>query len=147
MIIVLEGADGTGKTTLANLFQNLFPGSKYIHATGSRELDCRMLEYHMGILSEAYNFIQKTNLPVIIDRLWLSEAIYAEVFRSGSRYPQEAKIIDKFIEMIGGINIICLSDNLKSMLKDSIFLKVNVWRCIKTSLMLYKCTIKYGTQK
>lgn len=113
MIIVLEGADGTGKTTLANVLQNTFPGSKYIHATWSRELDCRMLEYHMGILSEAYNFIQKTNLPVIIDRLWLSEAIYAEVFRSGSRYPQEAKIIDKFIEMIGGINIMCLSDNLK----------------------------------
>ncbi len=112
MIIVLEGADGTGKTTLANALQNAFPGSKYIHATWSRELDCRMLEYHMGILSDAYKHVVETRTPAIIDRLWLSEAIYAEVFRVGSKYPNEARIMDKFIEMIGGFNIICLADDL-----------------------------------
>lgn len=113
MIIVLEGADGTGKTTLANKLQLAFPGSKYIHATWSRELDCRMLEYHMGILADAYKFTQETRLPAIIDRLWLSEAIYAQVFREGSKYPKEALVMDKFIEMIGGFNIVCLADDIK----------------------------------
>ena len=49
MIIVLEGADGTGKTTLANELKKVFSGSMYIHATWSKELDTRMLEYHMSI--------------------------------------------------------------------------------------------------
>lgn len=113
MIIVLEGADGTGKTTLANELKKVFSGSMYIHATWSKELDTRMLEYHMSILADAYQFIQKCNLPVILDRLWLSEAIYAQVFRQGSKYPKEAAVIDKFIEKIGGINIICLADDLQ----------------------------------
>jgi hypothetical protein len=114
MIIVIEGADGCGKTTLAEKLKEVFPGSKYIHATWSRELDCRMLEYHMGILSDAYWFIQETNLPVIIDRLWLSEAVYAQVFRSGSKYPKESRLFDYLIEKIGGINIICLADDLQA---------------------------------
>lgn len=113
MIIVLEGADGTGKTTLAEKLKLAFPGSKYIHATWSRELDCRMLEYHMGILSDAYKHVVETRTPAIIDRLWLSEAVYAEVFRAGSKYPNEARIMDKFIEMIGGFNIVCLADDIK----------------------------------
>lgn len=109
MIIILEGADGTGKTTLAKALCHELEAD-YIHATWSRELDCRMLEYHMNILSEAFEKYHETSRPVIIDRLWVSESIYAEVFRHGSRYPWHGRIIEQFINSIGGFTIVCLVD-------------------------------------
>jgi hypothetical protein len=117
MIIILEGADGTGKTTLAKAICKELE-AHYIHATWSRELDCRMLEYQMNILSEAFENYHKTGKPTIIDRLWLSESVYGEIYRSGSKFPYHGRIIEQFINSIGGFTIICLvKDKLEHKLR------------------------------
>jgi thymidylate kinase len=112
MIIIIEGADGTGKTTLSKkLIEKL--QAKYIHLTWSRELDVRMLEYQTEALIEAYEYVLNINKPCIIDRHWISELIYSKVFRHGTRMPGYGEIVEKFIEAIGGFTILCLSTNLE----------------------------------
>lgn len=148
MIIILEGADGTGKTTLANkLCEKL--SAKYIHATWSRELDCRMLEYQMNILSEAYEHYIDTSLPTVIDRLWLSESVYGTCFRNGSKFPYQGRIIEKFIDSIGGFTICCLSMDLEAHKKRFLELKDNrfeMYTSVETVVQLYN-DFFYGTNK
>lgn len=113
MIIIIEGADGTGKTALAKkLCEEL--NAEYIHATWNRELDSRMVEYQMGIVCYAAKHYSITSCPVIIDRLWLSEAVYGQIFRSGSKMPWLGAVIDRWISCMRGFNIICLSSDLKA---------------------------------
>ena len=73
-IIVIDGCDGTGKTTLAEAICRRYDGV-YIHNT--YRWPTKMPLYHTAALHRALK-LAKTRL-VVIDRLWMSEAIYAEV--------------------------------------------------------------------
>ncbi len=125
MIIILEGADGVGKTTLAEALVKELE-AHYIHATWNRELNSYMLKYQTDILTEAMIKISDTMRPVILDRLWLSEAIYSEVYRYGSQFPHFGILCDVILKSVGGFNILCLAgeghekrfDNLKAERKE-----------------------------
>lgn len=101
-IIVLEGPDAAGKTMLANKFMTMY-GATYIHAT-YRFAD-KMPQYQEAILRKAIELSQ-TQL-VIIDRLWLSEAVYAKVFRGGSPWPMMGRMFDRVLQKHGAVTVIC----------------------------------------
>jgi thymidylate kinase len=105
-IIVLEGPDCTGKTTLANHFVDTY-GAKYIHGTWSEEAELVQHTILMEQIAEAVSIADAGGL-VIIDRSWITEFIYADVFRGGTSWPELAE--DGFLELMANdaIYVFCM---------------------------------------
>ena len=107
MIILTEGPDGQGKTTLCREFIKLSGGGSYTHLT-----------YRWKNIMHSYQFIglrhtisKAKKFPIAtLDRCWLSEDIYARVYRSGSSVPMSGRILQKWIEMNSVQTIVCCSD-------------------------------------
>jgi thymidylate kinase len=84
MILILEGPDGAGKTTLAETLRQRFQNNGMVHIvkhgpyTGVEpEHLCRI---YFRAMSPALTFDD----TVIMDRSWISEPIYGEVYRNGA---------------------------------------------------------------
>lgn len=89
-IFVIEGPDAAGKTTLAKaLCEKL--GAKYLHLT-YRWPD-HMYLYHWAALEQCLKYAAKG--PVVLDRWWASELVYAAAFRGGTRWPWMHKMLDR----------------------------------------------------
>jgi thymidylate kinase len=80
-IYIIEGADGTGKTTLANEMATELNAS-IIHCTYDKNWN--IFEYHKNMYAAAKMILPYTN--VILDRFSLSELVYGNVFRDGEQY-------------------------------------------------------------
>ena len=101
-IIVLEGADASGKTTLARHLVEKH-GARYLH----NRVWPDMWRYHVASARLALRWAD-TGL-VVIDRLWLSELVYGQVFRGGAFYdPVGARAIDRLMQRAGAINVLCV---------------------------------------
>lgn len=103
-IIVLEGPDCVGKTTLANKFRE--EGAFVIHAT-NRWLD-NMWLYHTAILNIAINKAFREHRLVVLDRHWPSEQVYASVFRAGGKTPKAGRFMDRILRRFHALYINCL---------------------------------------
>lgn len=77
MIIIIEGPDGSGKTTLANQLSRQ-TGYKIIHRTRPKteEEKAIMMDEYLGIIRSREN--------IIFDRSWYSEMVYGPVMRDAS---------------------------------------------------------------
>lgn len=102
-IYILEGPDGSGKTTLAERMVELL-GARYIHL-GHRFVD-NMFEYHTAAIEIALR--ESMSRPVVIDRWWPSEIIYSSVFRGGSRWPHMGRMLDRVALKQGVTYVDCL---------------------------------------
>lgn len=109
-IIVLDGADGTGKTTLAKEFTKMF-GGDYIHLTWSEEIEKNMDSYILEKLKSAIKTSQ-TKL-VIIDRLWISEALYSLCYRNATKWNGMHLFIDFICKENKVLNILCIGEQQK----------------------------------
>lgn len=105
-VIVLEGPDCTGKTTLANHFVKNY-GATYIHGTWSEDIEKDNHNILMSQIELAMHEAKHGGL-VIIDRSWISEFIYADVFRGGTNWPDLAE--DAFVRLLAAdaIYIFCM---------------------------------------
>lgn len=110
-IVILEGPDCTGKSTLARKLVETFNGV-YIHATWSEQLARAMWDYHLQIVNDAVR--QCDDRLVVVDRLWLSEVIYGAVYRGGSKIPHEGRMLDRILRSYGALNVICLPESPES---------------------------------
>jgi thymidylate kinase len=81
MIIVIEGPDGTGKTTLAREIYDQTKGH-VLHCTWNKDWD--MKQYFTEILETARK-LEKYQ-TVVIDRWAPSEWVYGHVFRGGPQF-------------------------------------------------------------
>ena len=68
-----------------------------------------MFVYHTAALHFAEKFIAKGK-TVILDRHWPSEMVYGKVFRNGSRWPLEGRMMDRVILKMAGTYIFTLGD-------------------------------------
>jgi nicotinamide riboside kinase len=112
-LIIIDGPDATGKTTLANAIIKKTPGSQYVHLTYSDSLD--MYAYQFNILDQAVKD-SKTRL-VILDRLWISENIYGTVFRGGSDKNFHEHVMDILAQKANALYIIALPKTVTSGVK------------------------------
>ena len=78
-LIIVEGPDRSGKTTLAKYIAEQTKGI-YIHASGDKTLHAGMMAYHKSILHTAA-FARQQGHMVVLDRLWPSESVYGELLR------------------------------------------------------------------
>lgn len=101
-LIVLDGHDGSGKSTLAGWLREHHAASVY-HC-GYRFHD-RMFAYHAAVLRRAVT--ESDHRLVVIERLWMSEVAYADVFRGGTRWPHEGRLMDRVLMRTGAVNVVC----------------------------------------
>ncbi len=102
-LIVLDGPDACGKTTLAKTLCKLY-GGLHLHCEGKRFED--MFNYQTEVLVEATKHCE--DQLVVIDRLWPSEHIYAGVFRGGTKFPHQRRLMDRVIRKHAGLYVFCL---------------------------------------
>lgn len=120
-IIILEGADASGKTTLA----------KTIIASNGGEKHCSY--YHSGIepdlWSLAKNFIiaavaESNHKLVILDRSWISECCYGPIFRNECQFPTAARSLDRLLLKHAAVTVLCVIEDQKWHLNDFECLKL-----------------------
>lgn len=105
-IIVLEGADCSGKSTLGKFIAEQW-GAQYIHAT--YRFPKQMFDYHTALIEKAIALSQTR--PVVLDRWWPSELFYADVFRGGSKWPMCGRLLDRVALKQGVVYVACVPSN------------------------------------
>lgn len=111
-IIVLEGGDGCGKTTLAERLCD-YVGAHYMHLT--YRFKDRMNCYHGGALKMA--LLRAEHQPVVIDRWWPSELAYANAYRGGSKWPLMYRHLHRVALRHGVSYVMCLPEDRDHYLK------------------------------
>ena len=104
MIIIIEGADGSGKTTLANLLSKQ-TGYPVVHRSQPKT------EEEKQQMRQMYVDTINTGRNMIFDRCWYSEMAYGPVMRDTSviSYP-EMYLLEEKLAKHGAIIIYCTDD-------------------------------------
>lgn len=102
-IFILEGPDGVGKTTLALELQKL-TGGRYVHLT--YRFRSKIDVYHTATLKLIDILSRKQ--PVILDRWWVSEIVYADAYRGGSKFIKSYFALEHAATVMGAIYVMCL---------------------------------------
>lgn len=111
MIYLIEGPDGTGKTTLArNIVNKSITNKKtclFFHCTNKSEIKSAEEDY-TEILADLKKW-KKLDYDVVLDRAWVSNIVYTTIYEPNKEHVSEelaeklAKVVDKII--------ICLPKN------------------------------------
>jgi len=101
-MIIIEGPDCTGKTTLAKKI-----GGQYFHCSWDNTWDIET--YHRLIAHTAGKLEQIANVPCVVDRLCLSEAVYGARFRGGPSYDTK-ELMSEIIAAYNPTLILCTAD-------------------------------------
>lgn len=104
-LIIIDGPDATGKTTLAKYICETYQG-EYIHL--GYEAPGDMEAYQTTALTVAVE--RSKDKLVVIDRFWTSEQIYGRVKRDGSELPYNARNMDRVIRKQAGLYIIAADE-------------------------------------
>jgi thymidylate kinase len=108
---ILEGPDAAGKTTLAaELAIRLPAGStcEYMHMSYNPDNKAMFFEHHDAFVRAA-NFLAQGK-SVVLDRSWISENIYAHVFRGKSDLGFEMRGLHRAALKLNAIYIHCIPD-------------------------------------
>lgn len=105
-ILVLEGPDCAGKTTLAKAIMKIDPAARYIHMT--YRFKDRMGLYHAAAINRAIQYVILGH-NVIIDRWWPSTEIYSQVMRQDNRWNNLGRRLNPLLHRYGFI-CLCLPD-------------------------------------
>lgn len=107
-VIVLEGPDACGKTTLASAILTRH-GGKYIHLTYRKN----PTPWQFGSLRRASRYFQ--DQLVVIDRHWISEQVYSRVYRHGSSDDACARACYGWLKAIDAVYVLCCPENVESV--------------------------------
>jgi thymidylate kinase len=114
-IIVLEGPDCVGKTTLQEYLVTHHQAVP-IHLTYPAPSQYRdMWDYQLKEMQRAIS-LSKTEL-VVVDRHWLSEQIYSKIFRSGTHWPYMGRMFDRVWCKHAAIYVVCLPFTIEDTVK------------------------------
>jgi len=100
-----------------------------------------MHQYHTAALRHAMDVIVETGRPVILDRWWPTEAIYAEVFREGTRWPHLGRMLDRAATTLGVQYIMCLPgdvDRYRNRFTELVASRRELYTNLDQMLRVYK---------
>jgi hypothetical protein len=107
MIVIVEGCDKAGKTTLA---QTLAARVDLIYYHATISLETNLFEKYVDI-------IRSINRPTIADRFYPSELVYGPLIRGHSRLSiSQFRNLNKMIQIQGGCFIYCFAN--RSIITD-----------------------------
>jgi hypothetical protein len=110
-IIILEGADSAGKTTLARAL--LKDGGHYIHGAVYKD----PWRWHVAALRRAARLSQDG--LVVIDRNWISHLVYqGEVFGGAQYTGAGARCLDRMFRRYAALTILCSPENQEAQASD-----------------------------
>ena len=105
MIIIIEGNDGTGKSTLAENLANSLTGYTIIHRT-------HLTDTPKSELAMIYRDLLLKHTNIIFDRAWYSEMAYGPVFRGESCISiEDMHKLEELLHALGGFVVYCHSEN------------------------------------
>lgn len=112
-LIILDGPDCAGKTTLATALQaraQELGGVAPIHHLGKPpEDECWRL--HSEALCRYVLEAFTEHHVVIADRHFMSEGIYGDVYRTGSEYPFASRHVDRALHRFRALRVICAPES------------------------------------
>lgn len=111
---IFEGPDGVGKTSLGKFIANQKRGF-YIHMTGQIGNQAR---YHHSVLQFIKWNLTNSDIPVILDRCWISDMIYGPYTNPNEQGMFPYKEHDKAIQEMNGLYIICDSNTVMERHKE-----------------------------
>jgi len=111
-ILVLEGADASGKTTLARWLVR-HRAARYLHLGPYRDV----WKWHVGAYVYAQKLAAAGNL-VVVDRHWPSECLYGGVYRGGSAYPVSARVFDRLWLRSAAIYVWCVPSDARRQARE-----------------------------
>lgn len=100
-IVCIDGANATGKTTLAEELKRRHDAIIFHQTYRFRD---KIFTYHTAALHLAMKLAQ-TRL-VVLDRLWLSEAVYASVYRGGTPWPHQGRMVDRVLQRACAVQVV-----------------------------------------
>jgi thymidylate kinase len=109
-IIILDGPDACGKTTLQQELV-LRHGAYPIHLTYPAPDGLTMWEYQTREMVHAIS-MSATRL-VVVDRHWISERLYAKVFRGGSPWPHMGRMMHRVWMKHSAVYVLCLPASIE----------------------------------
>lgn len=114
-IIILDGPDGTGKTTIAEWLKKKH-GYRVIKLTYKYDWHKKRMHVYM---TAALNLALRLSRdhPVIIDRFWASEGAYATAYRGGSPWPLMWRFLEREVLRHGIYTVWCLPRDKQHYLK------------------------------
>lgn len=98
MIIIIEGPDGAGKTTLCQQLLTSIPGSELKHfgAPATKEEALNYYKVYVDLLK----YYDRSKV-LIIDRCWYSDMVYGPIMRNTQEMSQE------YADMLAGMVVAC----------------------------------------
>lgn len=104
MIIIVEGPDGAGKSTLIDKLLKSYPGSSYQHFSNPKT-DEEAWNY-WKVYAEAIEATDPTKVT-IFDRSWYSDVVYGPIFRNRLEMdPLHVKMLEALVQTHGGGHVI-----------------------------------------
>ena len=111
-IVIVDGPDACGKSTLINQLMERHPNNCYIHNAVTNDIE----SLHRNTVDAA--LVASQEHWVFIDRMHLSEKVYGTVFRNGPSY--DVDLFDKQLCAIPNIyRILCIVDKETSLAKHA----------------------------
>lgn len=101
MIIVLEGPDGSGKTTLARQLAERY--HLHYHHEGVPPVDVPPLLWYGAVIE------QRRRGCWVFDRLALGERVYGPIVRGRDRFGDDGwRVMQRLLRAVGAVQVLCL---------------------------------------
>lgn len=104
MLIILEGVDGVGKSTLAEKLATGLLGDVAILHKGPPTTDDMLLEY----LKPLYDYVPSHTRHIICDRWHIGEDVYGPIYRGGSKFNDDTRwFVNLSLRNLGAFLVYC----------------------------------------
>lgn len=78
-ILLFEGCDGSGKTTVQNILTNIIKHAFLVHTSAPTGTDGK--DYFYSVLVKLIELMDTLHQPVFFDRFHIGELVYGSIFR------------------------------------------------------------------